>query len=363
MVTDKETGRVISYTAEDRAAALEVSLCSIASKLGYTPIRSGVHYTLKEMDSLIIYNDRTWHRWSKKGNINGGTQIDFLMEFGGAPSAQEAIKELLDFRGGGYEMASYEHHAQESERNERVMVLPQKNDNYRRLYAYLAQTRGISSEVISDFVHRKLIYEESAHHNIVYCGYDSDGNIRYAGMRGTADLYGKKFKADVPGNDKNYGVNIVNKSNSRLLVFESVIDCMSYIDMYKDNTSNKIVLGMVEDNPLVQFLKDYNHIKTIYFCLDNDEAAHKAMYGRVNEDGSILKKGLVKKYEEMGYEVGVISPPYGKDFNECLLAIRNGQAKLQDTSDIVPYSELMELSREAEQQEVLGTATRRRGGR
>ena len=67
----------------------------------------------------------------------------------------------------------------------------------------------------------------SVHHNIVYCGYDPEGKIRYAGMRGTADLYGKKFKMDVPGNDKNYGVNIVRKESVDLKVFESVIDCMS----------------------------------------------------------------------------------------------------------------------------------------
>lgn len=88
--------------------------------MSYTPVRAGSHYHLKEMDSLIIYNDRSWNRWSGKGND-------------------------------GFSMN-----------------LPPKNENYRRMYAYLIKTRGLSQEVVSDFVHRRLINEDSVHHNIVY---------------------------------------------------------------------------------------------------------------------------------------------------------------------------------------------------
>ena len=308
---------VIVYTNEEKARALEVSLVSLASSLGYTPVRQGIHYSLKEMDSLVIYNDRTWNRWSGKGNRTGGTQIDFLLEFGGADNVPEAIQQLLEFKGEAIEDIYVEDAKKES--GNRKFELPAKNSNFRRLYAYLIKTRGLSQDIVTFFVHNKLIYEDAAHHNIVYCGYDPEGNIRYAGMRGTADLYGKKFKMDVPGNDKNYGVNIVNPSSNELKVFESVIDCMSYMDMYKDYESNKLILGMVEDNPLEQFLKDYSHIEKIVFCLDNDAAGQQAIYeAKIRSDGQ-RKPGLKEKYEERGYEVGVEVPAQGKDFNECLL--------------------------------------------
>lgn len=58
----------------------------------------------------------------------------------------------------------------------------------------MIQTRGLSPDVVSYFVQHKLIYEDAVHHNIVYCGYDPQGNIRYAGLRGTADLYGKNLR-------------------------------------------------------------------------------------------------------------------------------------------------------------------------
>lgn len=307
----------IAYTSEERKRALEVSLTALAQSMGYTPIRQGAHYSLKEMDSLVIYNDKSWNRWSGKGNITSGSQIDFLLEFGNVSDVPEAIRQLLDFK--GEPMQEVVESTKYSMTKEKEFALPPKNENCKRLYAYLMKTRGLSQEVIHDFVHRKLIYEDAVHHNIVYCGYDPDGNIKYAGLRGTADIYGKKFKMDVPGNNKNYGVNIVNKESGRLLVFESVIDCMSYIDMYHDTASNKLILAMVEDNPLAQFLKDYKHIDTISFCLDNDEAAHISLYGRKDANGILTKEGLVKKYENQGYMVEVIKPPYGKDFNETLL--------------------------------------------
>lgn len=314
---------VLKYSPEDREKAMNVSLTALAVSLGYTPQRQGRHYNLKEMDSLVIYNDRSWHRWSGKGIRTGGSQIDFMLEFGGATSVPEAIQKLLLFRREANAVVQMvtkvEGHprAETSQSNE--MVLPPKNGNFKRLYAYLMQTRGLSQEVVSEFVRRNLIYEDSLHHNIVYCGYDPEGNIRYAGLRGTADIYGKKFKMDVPGNDKNYGVNIVNPNSTELKVFESVIDCMSYIDLTKDMESNKLILGMVDDHPLVRYLENYDHIRVISLCLDNDAAGHKAVYGKAYNNQN-PKPGLKEKYENKGYTVNVEIPPKGKDWNETLLS-------------------------------------------
>lgn len=316
---------LIVYTEEERERALQVSLTSLASSLGYSPIRQGAHYSLKEMDSLIIYNDRSWNRWSGKGTINSGSQIDFLLEFGGISSVPEAIQYLLEFSGERIQDVYVEPAKEKKEKRE--FKLPEKNDNYRRLYAYLMQTRGLSQEVVSFFVHEKLIYEDAAHHNIVYCGRDPEGNIRYAGLRGTADKYGKTFKMDVPGNDKNYGVNIVNKKSNVLKVYEAVIDCMSYIDLFGDKESNKLILGMVEDNPLQQFLKDYDHIEEIAFCLDSDEAAEKALYGDLSKPEEKRKPGLIEKYRNLGYKVRVERVPFGKDFNACLLEMKENPEK------------------------------------
>ena len=320
-ITTREGVKIekIAFTdAEKQHVKENVSLISLAASLGYTPVRVGSHYSLKEMDSLIIYNDRTWNRFSGKGSITGGTQIEFMLAFGDAKSVPEAVQLLLEFNGDPITVTEVRPAYYNSERNTGEMELPRKNENYKRLFAYLIKTRGISQKTVSDFVHDKLIYEEADHHNIVFCGRDPKGEVKYAGMRGTYDAPGREpFKCDVPGNDKNYGVNIVNRQNDELKVFEGVIDLMSYIDLTGDRESNKLVLGMVADNPLSQFLKDYNHIHKITFCLDNDEAGLKAMLGDRDHDG------MVGLYRMRAYETDYEIPKYGKDWNEDLLYKKN----------------------------------------
>ena len=310
----------LSYTEEDRIKVKNnVSLTEYASALGYQVIRKGAYYSIKEMDSIIIYNDSSWKRWSNKGNINAGSQIDFELAFGSSTTVPEAIHKLLDFLNEPSNIQSNASVSQDSYNKGDInkvneLILPPKNENYKRIFAYLMKTRGLSQEVVSYFVHNKLIYEEAGHHNLVFCGYDPNGTVRYAGMRGTVTYGNTAFKCDVAGNDKNYGVNIINEVSLELKVFESVIDLMSYMDITNDYKSNKLVLGMVADNPLEQLLKDYDHIQSITFCLDNDEAGHTAIYG----NGNFGTTGYKEKYEDKGYNCSVEVPPKGKDWNELL---------------------------------------------
>ena len=67
-------------TKQDIDRAKTTNLCEVAASLGYTPIRIGSYHTLKEMDSVRIYNKSTWYRWS---DGTGGSQIDFLIKFAG----------------------------------------------------------------------------------------------------------------------------------------------------------------------------------------------------------------------------------------------------------------------------------------
>ena len=299
------------FSEELIAQAKETSLTQLAEYYGYHPRHVGNRlYTLAEHDSVRIYNDRTWYRWSRAGNgkESGGSQIDFLMQFCGVESVHAAIHQAGEIK----------------PREHAEFVLPEAMlGTYRRAYAYLIKTRGLSQQIVDYFVRDlKILYEEKEHHNLVFLGKDKDGIVRYATKRGTADIYGKKYRGDVAGNDKNYGINIVNEKSTELKVFEANIDLMSYMDIKGDFESNKLVLGMTADNPLVQFLKDHPHIKKITFCMDNDEAGMLAMFG--NEE----KAGLLKKYEMQGYETDTDTVPQGigcKDWNEYLIYKKNGQ--------------------------------------
>jgi len=91
---------VNNFTEEELSIAKSVDLVAVVSSLGYTPKKIGKYYTLKEMDSIRIYDRTHWYRWSRrfeKGE-NGGSQIDFLKVFCGM-DIKEAVFWLLDFAG------------------------------------------------------------------------------------------------------------------------------------------------------------------------------------------------------------------------------------------------------------------------
>lgn len=309
------------FTEEELMIAKSTDLCDVAAYLGYTVKRVGRFHTLKEMDSIRIYDRKSWFRYSReydKGS-NGGSQIDFLRVFAGM-DIKEAVFWLLDFT--GYKRAegiihsvaipktdlnTLKHISQDKEKEKAEFVLPIPAGSNAFLYAYLTEERCIRREVVDYFVENDLIYEARGYHNIVFKGNDVNGVTRFASMRGVFDQNGKGFKCDVAGNDKNFGFNVVSENSDELVVFESAIDLISYTDMYDDFDTNKLALGMLADAPLRTFLIEHPNIKKIKLCLDNDGPGRKAT------------DKLMEKYKTLGYEVeDGHAPEQYKDYNEWL---------------------------------------------
>ena len=184
------------FTDEELAIAKSVDLCAVAESLGYTVKRIGKYHTLKEMDSIRIYNRSHWYRWSRqfdKGN-NGGSQIDFLRVFCGM-SVKEAVFWLLDFA--GYRRIEKPvkqplvHQVSQKQAEERKpFVLPELAGDNSYLISYLNQEREISRTVIDLFLKDGLIYESRHYHNVVFKGNDKNGVTRFASMRGVFDKQG-----------------------------------------------------------------------------------------------------------------------------------------------------------------------------
>ena len=326
------------FTESELALAKSVDLTAVASYLGYTVKRVGHYHTLKEMDSIRIYDKSHWFRWSKqyeKGE-NGGSQIDLLRVFCGM-DVKEAVWWLLDFAGyrrieGNDRKPELKFQVQPSKKQEsKKFELPIASPSNCFLYSYLNEERGISKAVIDFFVSHNLIYESRHYHNIVFKGNDKDGVTRFASMRGVFDKEGKPFKCDVAGNDKRYGFNVANDASTELVVFEGAIDLMSYVDIFSDYESNKIALGMLADAPLMTFLGEHPQITSIKFCMDGDEPGRKAACQ------------LMEKYYGMGYEVEDCPPPVGyKDYNEWLVAVKvKNQAQKNEKSRYVGISNIL----------------------
>lgn len=307
------------FTQDELDAAKTADLCLVAENMGYHVKKAGRCHTLSEMDSVRIYDRRTWYRFSGKDENGkaGGTQIDFLMAFAGM-DVKESVEWLLDFIG-------YRRDNNKMQNNNRLalpglskkniperkpFILPRKSSDNLRVIQYLTKERCISYRVVKHFIDKNMLYESAKYHNIVFVGTDVNGEPKFASMRGIKDKDGKVFKGDVSGNDKRYGFHEVEQGSSTVSVFESAIDLMSYMDLYQPIHENMIALGMVADNPLEQFLEDYPHIEEVKFFLDRDEAGIRA------------SEQLAAKYYERGYSVQVNFPPEPyKDMNEWLQGI------------------------------------------
>ena len=301
-----------SFTAEELALAKSVDLTAVAESLGYTVKKVGRYHTLKEMDSIRIYDRKSWFRWSReheKGN-NGGSQIDFLRVFEGM-EIKEVVFWLLDFSGyqrdGNWEKREKSVFVEKKKEKKKAFVLPAPARNNSYLYSYLTGDRALDRHTVDYFVRCGLIYEERSHHNIVFKGNDLQGKTRFASMRGVFDREGKSFKCDVAGNDKNYGFNIWYGKSDEVMVFEAAIDLMSYVEIRGDYETNKLALGMLSDAPLSTFLDEHPNISRISFCLDNDGPGREAT------------EALLEKYYGLGYEVEDCPPPKQfKDYNQWL---------------------------------------------
>ena len=286
------------FTDTEMQIARETDLPELLSHLGYQVKRVGRFHTTAEMDSLRIKDRRTWFRYSQN---TGGDAITFLQQFCGK-SFPEAVEYLLTFHGKARD-APIPQPKPISPKQE--FSLPPRNADDRRVFAYLRK-RGIAAQVIRQFLNSGLLYEDAEHHNCVFVGKNSAGQVKYAGLRGTYDREGKGFRGDVTGSDKRVGFALpYDRSSDQVFVFEAPIDLMSYLTLHR-NTPNALALCGLYDGGLQAYLTDHPQIKRIELCLDADEPGQKAA------------QQLQEKYQLQGYAVTVEKPRCGKDWNEYL---------------------------------------------
>ena len=153
-------------------------------------------YQLAEHDSFKINGESSvWH-W-KSRDIGGKSALKYLIYVEGVPFV-EAVQLLCE------ESPMYipvQHEAVERERP--PFRLPNPAPNNDRVTRYLLG-RGISLPTIRYCIERKILYESAEYHNCVFLGKDPQGVPKYAALRGIYD-YGKPFKREAPGSQKQYG--------------------------------------------------------------------------------------------------------------------------------------------------------------
>lgn len=231
-------------------------------------------YQLAEHDSFKINGESSvWH-W-KSRDIGGKSALKYLIYVEGVPFV-EAVQLLCE------ESPMYipvQHEAVERERP--PFRLPNPTLNNDRVTRYLLG-RGISLPTIRYCIERKILYESAEYHNCVFLGKDSQGEPKYAALRGIYD-YGKTFKREAPGSNKAYGFCIPpRKDSSTVAVFEAAIDAMAEMTLCGSMANKwRLSLGGIsasekEPPALQEFLQQHPEIRTIELRLDNDSPGRMA---------------------------------------------------------------------------------------
>ena len=212
--------------------------------------------------------------------------------------------------------SSYTPHKAKPQQPKKPFELPAKNDNMRRMFAYLLLTRGLDKGVVQEFVRQKMLYESKNYHNAVFVGYDQSGTAQHAHERGT--ITGKPFKHNIPSSKPEYSFHW-NGTSSYLFLFEAPIDMLSFISMHSHQNWQQhsyAAACSVSDKVLSECLKNAPQIKYVYLCFDNDAPGQQA------------NKRISDKLKETHPEIKTqILIPFNKDWNEDLLMRNQGGAE------------------------------------
>ena len=250
----------MTYTQAQIDKANAVDLEKFLRAQGETLVRSGKEYRWKAHDSLTVYGNK----WFRHSQSKGGLPVDFVMEFYGK-SFPEAVQMLTEEPG--------EVQPEADPAPSPAFRLPLRNVTNANILNYLTQERKLSPSLVNFFIAAGDIYEDAAHHNVVFVGRDADGHPRYASSRGIRE----KFRQDTAGAEKAFGF-AHRGTDKQLLVFEAPIDLLSFIELFPKNWQqhNYLSLGGVSGKALRQFLSERPDVERVFLCLDADKAGEDA---------------------------------------------------------------------------------------
>lgn len=286
----------IHFTEQQKTQARQTDIAELLRSQGETLKRSGSESEWMDGGQKVTIRGNLWyHQYEQVG----GDAVDFVRRFYNK-SYPEAMEYLLGGSGGTLAVSP------SVQKEEKPFVLPPKNDNMRRVFAYLLNRRGIDREVLYAFVHKGMIYESADYHNAVFVGFDSNGNPKHAHKRGTGSE--SSYKGNVSGSQPEYSFHWSGQSDT-LYLFEAPIDMLSFISMQKEGWRQHSYAAScsVSDRVLFQTLKDNPNIRQVVLCLDSDEP------------GQTAAKRIADKLFVQGIASEILVPVH-KDWNEDLLA-------------------------------------------
>lgn len=264
----------IPITKKQRYLAGRTDLVALLRSRGETLKKLGSEWEWKFHDERVTIRNNVWFdQYTQKG----GDAVDFFRYFYGE-SEEQAAAVLLNCSVADLEKLparSPPNLPRTKQEEPKQLAIPAAHKDMRRVFAYLCQTRGITSEVVSAFARKGLLYESADHHNAVFVGRDEQGEIRHLHARGT--LTGSHFRQTLPGSEKEYSFHWPGTSG-KLYTFEAPVDMLSYISLHPEGWQNHsyVALCGVSAAPIHHLLETQPQLQGVTLCLDNDKAGHNA---------------------------------------------------------------------------------------
>ena len=270
---------------------------------------SSAVYSIRSHDSLKISNGK-WFQWST--GVGGVSALDYLVKVQGMDFVSAVLRILECTR---YATPTKTYTPKRAKPTDFVLPAPYENND--RVAAYLTG-RGLSKDLLNMYFNMGLVYEDRQH-NCVFVGFDKDTVPRYAMLRSSDPS--STFLREVEGSDKRYSFSAPHSGSKTLFVFESAIDCLSFIELQRMENplrkpDNYLSLsgvyrprnGEAADLPaaLNEYLLRNGGIRHIALCLDNDDAGVKAAMA--------ICAAMPDKYT-----AELLPPQSGKDYNEQLM--------------------------------------------
>lgn len=298
----------------------EIRIEDYVAACGFHLERHGAtHLRLKEHSSFIIDPQKNRFWWNSR--CEKGSVIDLVMLMEGK-SQEEAIRKLAKQLGGVVAPSRKRIPCvQAAAPHTKTLVLPPEcKKHWRRVYAYLLNTRQITRGVFDWLAEGGYIYPDDKG-NLVYIAKGVDGQPTYAAIKGT--VQSKRYMHVITGSDYEARAawNLA-PSNKAWLVCEAAVDAWSLMSLFELRGTSAwqdygfISLECCYPGPLREHLARIPHPPTIYLAQDADDAGDKS------------RASTRRLLQDLGYTGNIIDkrPPQGKDWNDYLKYKKGGSA-------------------------------------
>ncbi|MBO8164200.1 MAG: DUF3991 domain-containing protein [Brevibacillus sp.] len=276
--------------------ARQTDLPSFLTSLGYDLKKEGKNYRLTGYSGVLVRGNM----YSDFANGHSGNAVDFCLKVLNM-SFQEAVETLINHEGRIYsEMPN-----PKEKRHEQPIVLPERAENYKRIFAYLNRTRGIPYPLIQELITEKLLYQDRKGNAVFVCR-DKSGEARGAMIRGT--LTDKSFKQRV-GSGLFPFVWGAAEGKTTMTLTEAPIEALSLATLHPESRQSILVsLGGIDFMSSVERLLEQYPIKRLVLSFNNDEPGREA----------------VRRFSERFGQQVVVKAflPSAEDWNEQLLSLK-----------------------------------------